>query len=412
MSATTTIFRPDQHTVRIGESHQTTTETPKTTRTEIPPHLASRSGTISSQNHHQTHRSHCTRRRKHQKQQKTNISQQDQTPTETAAKTPPLIEGTKLAGDLIEEIMRWIGFQPLWWRVGTCGNGETNQFLKKAFNARTNQLLLLSRWQKRLKGVLKTLEPIEKVTLSIPQEGWIKLNCDGSQNDWVSLAGCGGLLRDSNDKWIKGYSRKIGSCDALHAEMWGMYLGMNLAWRQGITHLHVESDSKVLINMVTKRIKLNGSTPTLVVRIRNFLALSWQVILSHTWREGNRSAYWLENFSYSNSFDIHVLENPLKELQRGLVDSNMDWFSEGIGKKYLKLFHVSHQQDSKISKDQDLWVWKYDVTGIFSVKSVYSVLVSNLGVTVVSPEVSGQVLAKVWKSWVASKVIVLSWQLL
>ncbi|GAU49093.1 hypothetical protein TSUD_137780 [Trifolium subterraneum] len=149
----------------------------------------------------------------------------------------------------------------------------------------------------------------------IPQEGWIKLNCDGSQNDRVGLAGRGGLLWDSNGKWIKGYSRKIGSCDALHAEMWGMYVGMNLAWSQRITHLHVESDSKVLIDMVTERIKLNGSTPTLVVRIRNLLALSWQVILSHTWHEGNRSTDWLANFSYSlDSFDIHVLETPHREL--------------------------------------------------------------------------------------------------
>ncbi|WJX23886.1 hypothetical protein P8452_13068 [Trifolium repens] len=154
-----------------------------------------------------------------------------------------------------------------------------------------------------------------------PQEGWVKLNCDGSQNDRASLAGCGGLLRDSNGKWIKGYSRKIGSCDALHAEMWGMYLGMDLAWRQGITHLHVESDSKVLVDMVTNRVKLDGRTPTLVLRIKHLLALSWQVILSHTWREGNRSADWLANFSYSlDSFDIHVLETPPRELQSMLFD--------------------------------------------------------------------------------------------
>jgi hypothetical protein len=46
---------------------------------------------------------------------------------------------------------------------------------------------------------------------------WIKLYWDGSQNDRVDFAGCGGLLRDSNDKWIKSYSRKIRSCDTLHA---------------------------------------------------------------------------------------------------------------------------------------------------------------------------------------------------
>lgn len=36
---------------------------------------------------------------------------------------------------------------------------------------------------------------------------------------------------------------KIGSCDALHVEMWDMYLGLAMAWRDYIPQLIVESDS-------------------------------------------------------------------------------------------------------------------------------------------------------------------------
>jgi ribonuclease HI len=155
-----------------------------------------------------------------------------------------------------------------------------------------------------------------------PLDGWVKLNCDGSQNkNSIGLAGCGGLLRDSDGRWIKGYSRKLGDCDALHAEMWGMYLGLDLAHQQGIKKLHVESDSKVLIDMVTKKKNFNGNIPTLVRRIRQLLQLNWQVHLSHTWREGNRSADWLANFSYTlSSFDVHFLESPPRELQSLLFD--------------------------------------------------------------------------------------------
>jgi hypothetical protein len=39
-------------------------------------------------------------------------------------------------------------------------------------------------------------------------------------------------------------------------------------------------------------------------------------------------------------------------------------------------------------------VWKYDATGIFSVKSAYSVLMCNFGVRVASHAVFNQVLAK------------------
>ncbi|PNX74874.1 hypothetical protein L195_g030803 [Trifolium pratense] len=60
-------------------------------------------------------------------------------------------------------------------------------------------------------------------------KGCVKFNCDGFQNDKLGLAGCGGLLMNSYDTWLKGYSRKLGNCDALHAEMWCMYLGLDLA---------------------------------------------------------------------------------------------------------------------------------------------------------------------------------------
>jgi hypothetical protein len=45
----------------------------------------------------------------------------------------------------------------------------------------------------------------------------VKLKRDGSKNNMVSLAGCGGLLGDSDGKWLEGYSRKLEACDDLHA---------------------------------------------------------------------------------------------------------------------------------------------------------------------------------------------------
>jgi hypothetical protein len=45
----------------------------------------------------------------------------------------------------------------------------------------------------------------------------------------VTHSGCGGLFRNSNGRWTKGYAKKIGSCDVFHAEMWGLYLGLDMA---------------------------------------------------------------------------------------------------------------------------------------------------------------------------------------
>jgi hypothetical protein len=110
-----------------------------------------------------------------------------------------------------------------------------------------------------------------------PQEGWVKLNCDGACKENVNRAGCGGLLRDTNGKWLKEFVRKIGVCNALHAEMCGLYLGLELVWRDGVSHLCVEGDSKLLIDLVTNNCKTNGTTPSLMRRIRNLLDCSWHV---------------------------------------------------------------------------------------------------------------------------------------
>ena len=58
---------------------------------------------------------------------------------------------------------------------------------------------------------------------------WIKLNNDGACKGNVGYSGCGGLFCDSDERWLKGYIQKVGVCDALHAEMWGMYLGLDMA---------------------------------------------------------------------------------------------------------------------------------------------------------------------------------------
>jgi ribonuclease HI len=96
---------------------------------------------------------------------------------------------------------------------------------------------------------------------------------------------------------------------------------MQLAWRHNFHHLQVESDSKTLIDMITGKVKINGNPPTLIHRIQDLLKLNWQVHFNHIWREGNRSADWLANFSFSlDSFNTHVMETPPSEISSLLFD--------------------------------------------------------------------------------------------
>ncbi|GAU47866.1 hypothetical protein TSUD_404370 [Trifolium subterraneum] len=94
-----------------------------------------------------------------------------------------------------------------------------------------------------------------------PPDGWIKLNSDGACKGNNGISGCRGLFRNSDGRWIKGYTKKIESCGSFHAEMWGLYLGLDMAWRDHISYLIVESDSKLLIDMITGNCTIGGVIP-------------------------------------------------------------------------------------------------------------------------------------------------------
>ncbi|GAU36844.1 hypothetical protein TSUD_213680 [Trifolium subterraneum] len=216
-------------------------------------------------------------------------------------------------------------FMVVCWHIWTWRNKAIFEEDFQRPNDPSQVILRMTKDIKHYKHTLMTGIRRQRETIYIgwkyPHGDWIKLNCDGAYKDSMNIAGCGGLFRDSDGRWLKGYTLRIGDCDALHAEMWGMYTGMKMARRQGYTHLIVESDSKLLIDMVTGRCKLNGNSPILVKRIQDLSNLQWHVIFQHTWREGNRCADWLASFSLNqSSYDVRILENPPRELQHLLFD--------------------------------------------------------------------------------------------
>ena len=75
--------------------------------------------------------------------------------------------------------------------------------------------------------------------------------------------------------WLLGtwiYTQKICSCDALHVKIWSIYAYMELAQRHRVAHLIVESDSKVIIDMVTWSCNLNKVKPILIWHIHDSIA--------------------------------------------------------------------------------------------------------------------------------------------
>ena len=73
--------------------------------------------------------------------------------------------------------------------------------------------------------------------------GWAKLNSDGSALGNPGHVGGGGVIRDHNGKWLKGYARSLGCTNSCMAELWVLRDGLLLARDMGLNSLIIELDA-------------------------------------------------------------------------------------------------------------------------------------------------------------------------
>ena len=69
---------------------------------------------------------------------------------------------------------------------------------------------------------------VEEMQWIKPPLGQFKLNVDGSRNA-TGVSGAGGVLRNWTGDWIQGFSHHIGMGEVLHAEVWGICIGIKMA---------------------------------------------------------------------------------------------------------------------------------------------------------------------------------------
>ncbi|KAK9010379.1 hypothetical protein V6N11_036890 [Hibiscus sabdariffa] len=119
-----------------------------------------------------------------------------------------------------------------------------------------------------------------------PRPGWVKANCDAAVDPRNNSAAIGGVIRDSTGSWIFGFSRKLGRCSVITAELWAMHDMLLHAWRIGFREVELETD-----NIEAYRI-VSGCTSAFVTTllIEDLLELMnrrWNVQLRHISRVQN-----------------------------------------------------------------------------------------------------------------------------
>ncbi|CAL1392250.1 unnamed protein product [Linum trigynum] len=142
-----------------------------------------------------------------------------------------------------------------------------------------------------------------------PPPGWVALNTDGSVVLSSASAMAGGILRDSNDRFLRALSANLGDRSITHAELARIYHNLILAWEMGARKVRLQTDSMTAIAIIQTN-RDNHPHRTMAASIRQLLERDWEVTLEHVFRESNYVADHMATVGHSLSFGVHVVENP------------------------------------------------------------------------------------------------------
>ncbi|KAF7803026.1 putative reverse transcriptase [Senna tora] len=144
-----------------------------------------------------------------------------------------------------------------------------------------------------------------------PLLGWVKINVDGACNKDQSLkAACGGVARDHNGRYVGAFTRNLGACSSLHAELWGVQSGLDMALQFGLEKVVIKMDSLVACELIKS--PPNDSHPCIAL-LRGIHGRSCdigEVVFQHVYREGNHAADAMAAKAYNSSYLLELHNSP------------------------------------------------------------------------------------------------------
>ncbi|KAK8713068.1 hypothetical protein V6N13_148295 [Hibiscus sabdariffa] len=131
---------------------------------------------------------------------------------------------------------------------------------------------------------------------------------------------CGGVLRSHQGAWITGFTKYIGRCSVLEAELWGIASGLELAWSLDCRRLVVESNSAKALKTIARGV-CNASQITLIRYISDLCNRDWTVSFTQVSHGNNGIADRLSKMALEGDFGVKLfVDPPLEVLHMLLVD--------------------------------------------------------------------------------------------
>ncbi|KAF7830019.1 reverse transcriptase [Senna tora] len=144
-----------------------------------------------------------------------------------------------------------------------------------------------------------------------PESIWVKVNVDGAvSRDSSERASCGGVVRNHEGHFVLGFNKSLGSCDVLTAELWGVRLGLEMAWELGLRKVVIELDSLCAHQLIHAQVQELHPCATLVTAIHQLMTRNWDVHIHHVLRDANQVADFFAGCASHATLNLMKFDHP------------------------------------------------------------------------------------------------------
>ncbi|CAI0447820.1 unnamed protein product [Linum tenue] len=151
-----------------------------------------------------------------------------------------------------------------------------------------------------------------------PPEGWVQIQTNGSVLSLSGSAAAGGLIRDCLGRCLVAFAGNLGTCSITAAELKGAVVGLQMAWDRGHRKVQLKLDSATAVAIIKNCADDEHRHGLLAQHAFNLLSRDWDVVVSHVYREGNRTADYLASLGHSLPFGTHHVDVCSPDLCRWL----------------------------------------------------------------------------------------------
>ena len=139
------------------------------------------------------------------------------------------------------------------------------------------------------------------------------------------------MIRDHLKNWVRGFVLHKGVGSVLEAECWGLYEGLDMAWKTGHRQVIVETDSLCLVQLLAQELPVNHPLFSIIQGCSELISADWCCVVKHVYREGNRLADSLARLGHGLTSGIQYFEALPFEVYLFFQD---DWKGLAIPRSY------------------------------------------------------------------------------